>query len=129
MTVFEFMITDRHGVIAHRDHELKGQPSFSKLGQRPGEDIPGIKQEDIGLGLPDVLDERRHFGNATNYLLVFQPEGRDRVVSALDIVGEEQGDGCGLWLYSLYGRLAGGEGEEDEGKESGEFGVGHRIWP
>ena len=74
---------------------------LSELGQCPGEDVPGIEQEDIGLSLADVIDECGHLGNAPNQVLVLEPEGRDWVVGAFHIVGEEQGDGGGVMLDSL----------------------------
>ena len=54
----------------------------------PGVLIRGIEQEDIGLGLADVLDECGHLGNATNHFLILKPERRDRVVGTFDVVGE-----------------------------------------
>ena len=50
MSVLEFVVTNRHGVITHRNHEFKRQFSLGQLGQCTGENITGIEQEYIGFG-------------------------------------------------------------------------------
>ncbi len=90
--VFKLVITDRHGVVAHRDHEFEGQLALGQLGQRAGEDVAGIEQEHVRLGCPYRLDQCRDLGDAANHRNIVQPEGRNRVVCAFHVVGKQQRD-------------------------------------
>ena len=52
-------------------------------------EITGIKQENIGLLLAHLLDERGHFCYTTDHRNVIEPERRDGVIGTFDIVGKQ----------------------------------------
>ena len=92
MPVLELVVTDRHRVVTHREHQLESESAFGEFGESACKDVAGIEQEYVRLRLTDAVDERRHLGDAADHLLIVEPECGNRVVCALDVVCEEQGD-------------------------------------
>ena len=92
MAVFELVVADRHRVITHRNHEFERERALGQLGERTGEDVTGVEQEDIRLIGTDRFDQRGHLRDTADHVDVVEPVRRNRVVGALNVIRKQQRD-------------------------------------
>ncbi len=92
LAVVELVIADGHCVVAHRNHELEHQRPVGQPGKGAREDVAGVEQEHVWLAVANLLDQGRELGNAADMIKVVSPPRRDRLVGALHVVGEDEGN-------------------------------------